>query len=285
MVQAGGREVARALAAERPRLERARDPRARGGRRRRRDAPGAARPLRRLPLLVLPMSEPAARPADKVLAEVRALLREPPRRARALAAPPPLLLRLPDADPARARAARRAGAGPGLRRRPPAGGARAVARRGHRRLVARDPRGARSATAASGSSFLEGDAADPEVLARAGGPFDTILLVNVVTHVTRRAGDARGAPRREPLAHARADLQLQPAVAAAAAARRAPGHEVPPAARGVAAARGDQGDAGARGLRDRARRRAPGVPGRDPAPRRPREPLPRPAAARWTPSR
>jgi SAM-dependent methyltransferase len=33
-------------------------------------------------------------------------------------------------------------------------------------------------------SFLEGDAADPAVLARARGPFDTILLVNVVTHVT-----------------------------------------------------------------------------------------------------
>ena len=33
-------------------------------------------------------------------------------------------------------------------------------------------------------SFLEGDAADPELLAQAGGPFDTILLVNVVTHVT-----------------------------------------------------------------------------------------------------
>ena len=33
-------------------------------------------------------------------------------------------------------------------------------------------------------SFLEGDAADPDLLAQAGGPFDTILLVNVVTHVT-----------------------------------------------------------------------------------------------------
>jgi YD repeat-containing protein len=32
--------------------------------------------------------------------------------------------------------------------------------------------------------FLEGDASDPEVLARAGGPFDAILLVNVVTHLT-----------------------------------------------------------------------------------------------------
>lgn len=33
-------------------------------------------------------------------------------------------------------------------------------------------------------TFLEGDFADPEVLASAGGPFDVILLVNVVTHLT-----------------------------------------------------------------------------------------------------
>ena len=32
-------------------------------------------------------------------------------------------------------------------------------------------------------SFLEGDVSDAELLARAGGPFDTILLVNVVTHL------------------------------------------------------------------------------------------------------
>jgi SAM-dependent methyltransferase len=32
--------------------------------------------------------------------------------------------------------------------------------------------------------FLEGDLADPAVLARAGGPFDTILLLNVVTHLS-----------------------------------------------------------------------------------------------------
>lgn len=32
--------------------------------------------------------------------------------------------------------------------------------------------------------FLQGDAADPAVLARAGGPFDTILLVNVVTQLS-----------------------------------------------------------------------------------------------------
>jgi len=31
---------------------------------------------------------------------------------------------------------------------------------------------------------VEGDASDPEVLARAGGPFDTIVLVNVVTHLS-----------------------------------------------------------------------------------------------------
>ncbi len=32
--------------------------------------------------------------------------------------------------------------------------------------------------------FLEGDASDPKLLAQAGGPFDTILLVNLVTHLT-----------------------------------------------------------------------------------------------------
>ncbi len=45
----------------------------------------------------------------------------------------------------------------------------------------------REATERYGSErlrFLEGDIADPAVLAQAGGPFDTILLVNVVTHLT-----------------------------------------------------------------------------------------------------
>jgi SAM-dependent methyltransferase len=37
---------------------------------------------------------------------------------------------------------------------------------------------------ADGLRFLEGDFSDPAVLARAGGPFDAILLVNVVTHLT-----------------------------------------------------------------------------------------------------
>ncbi|MET0552003.1 MAG: bifunctional class I SAM-dependent methyltransferase/glycosyltransferase family 2 protein [Vicinamibacteria bacterium] len=37
---------------------------------------------------------------------------------------------------------------------------------------------------APGLTFIEGDGTDPEVLARAGGPFDAILLVNVVTHLT-----------------------------------------------------------------------------------------------------
>jgi SAM-dependent methyltransferase len=35
----------------------------------------------------------------------------------------------------------------------------------------------------AGLRFLEGDAADPAVLAGAGGPFDVVLLVNVVTHL------------------------------------------------------------------------------------------------------
>lgn len=33
-------------------------------------------------------------------------------------------------------------------------------------------------------TFLEGDASDPAVLARSGGPFDVIVLLNVVTHLT-----------------------------------------------------------------------------------------------------
>jgi SAM-dependent methyltransferase len=37
---------------------------------------------------------------------------------------------------------------------------------------------------APGLTILEGDGTDPAVLARAGGPFDVILLVNVVTHLT-----------------------------------------------------------------------------------------------------
>jgi SAM-dependent methyltransferase len=37
---------------------------------------------------------------------------------------------------------------------------------------------------AQGMRFLEGDLSDPAVLERAGGPFDVILLVNVVTHLT-----------------------------------------------------------------------------------------------------
>ncbi len=32
--------------------------------------------------------------------------------------------------------------------------------------------------------FFEGDAADPDLLAQVGGPFDIILLINVVTHLT-----------------------------------------------------------------------------------------------------
>jgi len=45
-------------------------------------------------------------------------------------------------------------------------------------------RAARDAYGGDRMRFLEGDIADPAVLARAGGPFDVILLVNVVTHLT-----------------------------------------------------------------------------------------------------
>jgi SAM-dependent methyltransferase len=48
--------------------------------------------------------------------------------------------------------------------------------------------------------FILGDAADPEVLAKAGGPFDVILMVNVVTHLD----DVQAAfERLVPLCHRR----------------------------------------------------------------------------------
>ncbi len=45
-------------------------------------------------------------------------------------------------------------------------------------------RTARERHASERLRFLEGDASDPAVLAEAGGPFDVILLVNLVTHLT-----------------------------------------------------------------------------------------------------
>jgi SAM-dependent methyltransferase len=44
-------------------------------------------------------------------------------------------------------------------------------------------RTARARHAGQNIRFLEGDFSDPDVLAEAGGPFDVILLVNVVTHL------------------------------------------------------------------------------------------------------
>ena len=43
---------------------------------------------------------------------------------------------------------------------------------------------ARERHAAPGLRFLQGDVADPALLASAAGPFDAVLLVNVVTHLT-----------------------------------------------------------------------------------------------------
>ena len=192
---------------------------------------------------------------------------------------PPLLLRPPDPHSARAGAAGRARARPGLRRRPPAGGARAVARRRDRRVGARHSRGARAPWRRAAQLHRR----------RRGRSGAARAIRGAVRHdpadqrrhaPDRRAGDARGAACGEPPAHAGPDLQLQPPVAAAAAPRRALRHEVPAAARGLAAARGDQGHARARGLRGRPRRLAPGLPRGHPARRRSGQPLPRPAAAR-----
>ena len=71
--------------------------------------------------------------------------------------------------------------------------------------------------------FFEGDGADPALLAQVGGPFDVIVLVNVVTHLPDVQATLEALHARLPRAHAPAHLQLQPAVAAAAAAGRAPG--------------------------------------------------------------
>lgn len=51
--------------------------------------------------------------------------------------------------------------------------------------------------------FFEGDASDAELLAEVGGPFDVILLINVVTHLT----DVQTALERlQPLCHSRTRL-------------------------------------------------------------------------------
>jgi SAM-dependent methyltransferase len=48
---------------------------------------------------------------------------------------------------------------------------------------------ARAAYPGANLYFLEGDGADPRALAQAGGPFDVIVMVNVITHLT----DVQGA--------------------------------------------------------------------------------------------
>jgi 2-polyprenyl-3-methyl-5-hydroxy-6-metoxy-1,4-benzoquinol methylase len=67
------------------------------------------------------------------------------------------------------------------------------------RAVAR----AREVHAGEALHFLEGDASDPRVLAGAGGPFDAIVMVNVVTHLT----DVQSAVEAlHPLTHPRTRL-------------------------------------------------------------------------------
>jgi len=65
------------------------------------------------------------------------------------------------------------------------------------------PRAVESARRTHGSAalrFIEGDGTDPETLAAAGGPFDVVMMFNVVTHLT----DAQRAfENLQPLCHAR----------------------------------------------------------------------------------
>ncbi len=51
-------------------------------------------------------------------------------------------------------------------------------------LSARAVAAARAAHAGENLFFFEGDGADPDLLAQLGGPFDVVVLVNVVTHLT-----------------------------------------------------------------------------------------------------
>ena len=73
--------------------------------------------------------------------------------------------------------------------------------------------------------FLAGNAADPAVLGQAGGPFDVILMVNVVSAPRRRPGHVREPAARLPPPHAHLRLQLQPPVAARAPPGGSPGPE------------------------------------------------------------
>ena len=100
-----------------------------------------------------------------------------------------------------------------------------------------DPDRPRSSTAASRCTSSRAMAPDPEFWPTRGA----------VRHHPpgqrghpphRRPGHARAPPGALPRAHTGPDLQLQPAVAAAAAPRGAAPAQVPPAARGLAAAGG-----------------------------------------------
>lgn len=70
-------------------------------------------------------------------------------------------------------------------------------------LSSRAIRAAREIHGAPHLEFLEGDASDPAVLAAAGGPFDVVLLVNVVTQL---ADIQRTLERLHPLCHSRTRL-------------------------------------------------------------------------------
>jgi SAM-dependent methyltransferase len=62
-------------------------------------------------------------------------------------------------------------------------------------ISARAIAAARAAYPGANLYFLEGDGADPRTLAQAGGPFDVVVMVNVITHLTdvQAAFEALGA--------------------------------------------------------------------------------------------
>ena len=121
----------------------------------------------------------------------------------ALPAAPPLLLRLPDPDPAGARPGGPARARPRLRVGAPAGGAPAVrTASGIDVSRARDPRRRARATAASRCASSRATSPTPPCWRAPGGPFDVDPPRQRGHPPHRRAGDARGAARGLPLAHA-----------------------------------------------------------------------------------
>ena len=205
-----------------------------------------------------PLAPTCPRPGDRRRAGPR-LLRGPSRGNRRS---PPLATVLPrvpgpgaaGADPRRPARARRR-----LRRRRPARRPRSPPGAWESTCPAPRSRRAARPIPSPALAFQQGDGADPAVLKGLGGPFDVVLMVNVVTSLA----DVQGAFEAvASVCHARTRLFVysysrvwQPALRAAEMAGLKPRS----ARGGVAAPRGSAQHAPARGLRGRPAR----LPGRD----------------------